>query len=136
VIVTVGPGADPTTLGPQPPHVLVTDFVAHELLLSHCSAIISQGGPATILAALEFGVPHLVLPQGADQFLNAPVLVASGAGLALMPPEATASGIAAATSRLLDDAPFAAASRRMQGELAAMPSADAVLAGHLAAPAG
>ena len=135
VIVTVGPAADPTTLGPQPPHVLVTDFVAHELLLPHCSAIISQGGPATILAALEYGIPHLVLPQGADQFLNAPVLVESGAGLALMPPEATAEGIAAATSRLLDDDSFAAAARRMQAELAAMPSADAVLAGRLAAAA-
>ena len=131
VVVTVGPGADPTILGPQRPHVLVTDFVAHELLLPHCTAIISQGGPATILAALEFGVPHLVLPQGADQFLNAPVLVGSGAGLALVPSEATADAIATATSSLLDDASFSTAAGRMQGELAAMPSPATVLAEQL-----
>ena len=101
VLVTVGPGADPASLGPRPPHVLVADFAPHELLLPHCTAIISQGGPATILAALDHGLPHLVLPQGADQFMNAPVLVSSGAGLALMPPEATAERVAEATTRLL-----------------------------------
>jgi hypothetical protein len=133
VIVTVGPGADPSSLGAQPDHVLVTDFVAHELLLPHCSAIISQGGPATILAALDHGIPHLVLPQGADQFLNAPVLEASGAGLALTPPEATADAIGAAMARLLDEASFTAAARRMQEELAAMPQPEAVLAEQLGA---
>ena len=90
VLVTVGPGADPASLGPRPAHVLVADFAPHELLLPHCTAIISQGGPATILAALDHGLPHLVLPQGADQFMNAPLLVDSGAGLALLPPEVTA----------------------------------------------
>ena len=118
-------------MGPQPPHILVTDFVAHELLLPHCTAIISQGGPATILAAIDHGLPHLVLPQGADQFMNAPVLEASGAGLALMPPAATAERIRAAISRLLDEAAFADAARRMQAELAAMPGADTVLAEQL-----
>ena len=103
VLVTVGPGADPASLGPRPPHVLVADFAPHELLLPHCTAIISQGGPATILAALDHGLPHLVLPQGADQFMNAPVLVDSGAGLALMPPEVTAERVAEATSRLLGE---------------------------------
>ena len=133
VIVTVGPGADPASLGSQPAHVLVTDFVAHELLLPHCSTIISQGGPATILAALDHGIPHLVLPQGADQFLNAPVLQASGAGLALMPAEATADRIGAAVGRLLEEPSFTEAARRMQVELSVMPGPEAVLAEQLGA---
>jgi UDP:flavonoid glycosyltransferase YjiC (YdhE family) len=136
VLVTVGPGADPAALGPRPPHVLVADFVPHELLLPHCTAIISQGGPATILAALDHGLPHLVLPQGADQFMNAPVLVDSGAGLALMPPEVTAERVAEATSRLLAAPGFAAATARMQAELATMPTADVVLEQQLAALTG
>jgi UDP:flavonoid glycosyltransferase YjiC (YdhE family) len=132
VLVTVGPGADPASLGPRPPHVLVADFAPHELLLPHCTAIISQGGPATILAALDHGLPHLVLPQGADQFMNAPVLVESGAGLALLPPEVTAATVAEAMSRLLGEPSFATAASRMQAELAAMPSAAAVLEQQLA----
>ena len=63
--------------------------------------------------------------------MNAPVLVASGAGLALMPPAATAERIRAAISRLLDEPAFADAARRMQAELAAMPGADTVLAEQL-----
>ncbi len=133
VLVTVGPGADPASLGSRPPHVLVTDFAPHELLLPHCTAIISQGGPATILAALDHGLPHLVLPQGADQFMNAPLLVDSGAGLALLPPEVDAERVAAATDRLLAEPGFAAAAGRMQAELAAMPTADVVLDQQLAA---
>jgi UDP:flavonoid glycosyltransferase YjiC (YdhE family) len=74
-----------------------------------------------------------VLPQGADQFMNAPVLVSSGAGLALLPPEVSADHVAEATSRLLGEPSFAAATSRMQAELAAMPSADVVLAQQLAA---
>jgi hypothetical protein len=72
VLVTVGPDTDPTRLGPQPPQVLVADFVAHELLLPHCDALVTQGGAGTTVAALCAGLPHLILPQGADQSSTAP----------------------------------------------------------------
>jgi UDP:flavonoid glycosyltransferase YjiC (YdhE family) len=132
VIVTVGPGRDPAVLGPQPAHVLVTDFVTHSLVLPRCAALISQGGPATILAALCHGLPHLILPQGADQFMNAPVAERAGVALFLPPPEATPANIAEATGRLLDDPRFAAAASRARAEIVAMPSADDVLAAVLA----
>ena len=57
VLVTVGPDTDPARLGPQPPQVLVADFVAHELLLPHCDALVTQGGAGTIVAALCAGRP-------------------------------------------------------------------------------
>jgi hypothetical protein len=132
VLVTLGPGADPHALGARPPHVLVADFAPHELLLPHCTALISQGGAGTILAALDHGLPHLVLPQGADQFMNAPVLVDSGAGLALPPAEATPERVADAVTRLLAEPGYRDAAHRMQAELAAMPTADVVLDQQLA----
>jgi UDP:flavonoid glycosyltransferase YjiC (YdhE family) len=132
VIVTVGPGRDPVVLGPQPRHVLVTDFLAHSLVLPRCAALVSQGGAGTILAALAHGLPHLILPQGADQFMNAPVAERAGVALFLPPAEATPANIAAATSRLLDDPRFAAAAASARAEIAAMPSADEVLAAALA----
>lgn len=73
-----------------------------------------------------------MLPQGADHFLNAPVLAASGAGLALVPTEATPDRIGAATARLLGEPSFAEAAPRMQSELLAMPPAASVLADQLA----
>ena len=136
VVVTVGPGQDPGVLGPQPDHVLVADFVSHSLLLPHCAALISQGGPATILAALVHGLPHLILPQGADQFLNAPIAEAAGIALALRPAEATPTAIAAAVRRLLSEPGFASAARRAQAEIAAMPTAADVLGTLLDATGG
>jgi UDP:flavonoid glycosyltransferase YjiC (YdhE family) len=135
VVVTVGPGQDPAVLGPQPGHVLVADFVTHSLLLPRCDVIVSQGGPATILAALDHGLPHLILPQGADQFLNAPLATAAGVALALDPDDATPAAIRDAVRRLLDEPGFATTAARARAEIAAMPSADDVLARLLRAPA-
>jgi UDP:flavonoid glycosyltransferase YjiC (YdhE family) len=131
VIVTVGPGRDPAVLGPQPAHVLVTDFATHSLVLPRCSALITQGGPATILAALCHGLPHLILPQGADQFMNAPVAERAGVALHLVPADATPANIAEATHRLLDDPRFTMTAEGARTEIAAMPSADDVLAAAL-----
>jgi len=129
VLVTVGPGADPATLGPQPPNVLVTDFSPHALLLPHCTAVVTQGGPATILAALCHGLPHLILPQGADQFLNAATAQRAGIALVLQPAELTPEAVTAAVRRLLDDRGLAAGARAMQAQIAAMPDAEMVLNG-------
>ena len=67
VLVTVGPDTDTARIGPQPPQVLVADFVAHELLLPHCDTLVTQGGAGTIVAALCAGLPHLILHQH-DQY--------------------------------------------------------------------
>ena len=47
-------------------------------------AVVTHGGAGTTLGALAFGVPLLVLPQGADQYANAERVVAAGAGRQLL----------------------------------------------------
>lgn len=132
VAVTVGPGTDVERLGPQPPNVLVTDFAPHALLLPHCTALVTQGGAGTILAALCAGLPHLILPQGADQFVNASTAQSAGVALQLGPSHATADAIATAVGRLLDDPDLARSVAAVQAEINEMPSADDVLATVLA----
>ncbi len=127
VLVALGPGADLDVLGPRPPHVLVADFVPHELVLPRCAALVTQGGAGTIVAALCHGVPHLILPQGADQFVNAETAERAGVALQLAPQHATPAAIAAAVGRLLDDDSIAGAARAASVEVADMPSADEVL---------
>jgi UDP:flavonoid glycosyltransferase YjiC (YdhE family) len=127
IIVTVGQDADPAVLGLQPAHVRVERYVPHALLLPRCSLVVSQGGSGTLLGALCHGLPHLMLPQGADQFLNAEAAVASGAALALTGDDVTAEAIRDSVRRLLDEPGFAVAARRVQAEIAAMPSAAQVL---------
>lgn len=127
VIVAVGPGSDVDRLGPQPPHVLVTDFAPHALLLPRCDALVTQGGAGTIVAALCHGVPHLILPQGADQFANATTAERAGVALQLLPDAATPDNIAAAVARLLEDRSIARTASRVANVIGSMPSADEVL---------
>ncbi|MBD2103167.1 glycosyltransferase [Leptolyngbya sp. FACHB-261] len=128
VLVTVGPGADPHCLGPQPDHVLVTDFAPHALLLPRCDALVTQGGAGTIVAALCHGLPHLILPQGADQFHNAATAERAGMALVLPPPQFTPDTVTTAVDQLLKDPALRQRCRAAQGEIATMPDEDAVLA--------
>ncbi len=127
VLVAAGPGTDPGRFGPQPRHVLVADFAPHALLLPRCTALATQGGAGTIVAALAHGLPHLILPQGADQFANGATAERAGVALTVPPPELTANAVAEAMARLLADPAFTGRARAVQAEIAAMPSAPQVL---------
>ena len=135
VIVALGPGADLRRLDPQPPSVLVADFVPHAALLPLCDAVITQGGAGTILAALCHGLPHLIVPQGADQFMNATTAERAGVALQIPPPALTSEAVTSVVGRLLDDDAIATNARRIQAEIGTMPTADEVLAALLPSPA-
>lgn len=128
VVVTVGPLGDPRRFGELPPHVLVRRHVPHAALLPFCAGTVSQGGAGILLGSLAHGLPQLVLPQGADQFVNADAAVRAGAALALRPEVVTAPAVRDAVARLLDEPGYAAAARTLQAEITAMPGADDVLA--------
>lgn len=136
VVVTVGPGVDPTTLGRQPDHVLVERYVAHARLLPHCDLVVSQGGAGILFGALAHGLPQLVLPQGADQYANAAAVARAGVGLALDGAAVTPPAIAGAARRLLTEPAFLAATTAVRSEIEAMPSADHVVAAIAALVAG
>jgi UDP:flavonoid glycosyltransferase YjiC (YdhE family) len=127
VIVALGPGTDPRRLGDQPAHVLVTHYAPHAALLPYCDGLITQGGAGTVLAALCHGLPHLILPQGADQFLNAAAAERAGVAVQLPPPALTPDAVTAAVERLLADDTLRANARRVQAEIADMPESGAVL---------
>lgn len=120
VIITVGPDNDPDALGPQPSNVHIERYIPQSLLLPYCDLVVNQGGTA-MLDILGHGLPMLVLPQGANQFHNAEVCVASGAGLSLLPSEVTPASVHRAVRRLLDDPAYRQAAQRVRDELASMP---------------
>lgn len=132
LLVTVGPQGDPASLGPQPPHVVVSRWVAQTLVFPRCDVVVSHGGSGTFLGALAHGLPQLCLPQAADQFRNAGAGVRAGAALALLPGEAEPAAIRTAVGRLLGEPSFRAAARGIAADIAAMP-APAEVAGVLAA---
>jgi UDP:flavonoid glycosyltransferase YjiC (YdhE family) len=127
VVVTCGPGVDPTAFGLQPANVLIAPYLPHALLLPRCDLVVSQGGAGIMLGALAHGIPHLMLPQGADQFIDADVCAGAGAALAIAPDAFDAPAVRAAATRVLAEPAFAVAARRLGARVRAMPAAGRVL---------
>jgi UDP:flavonoid glycosyltransferase YjiC (YdhE family) len=119
LIVTVGLDNDPDTLRPWPANACVERFIPQSELLPRCSAVVSHGGSGTVLGALAHGLPQLVLPQSADNFINAELIERSGLGQRLLPDDVTAASIARSVAGVLADPTPA---RRAAAEIAAMPA--------------
>jgi UDP:flavonoid glycosyltransferase YjiC (YdhE family) len=132
LVVTSGPDTDPSWFGPQPPNVLIAPYLPHTLLLPTCALVVSQGGAGIMLGALAHGLPQLMLPQGADQFVNAESCTATGVALAIAPDGVTAGAVHAAARRLLTEPSFATGAAALRVEIEAMPGADQVLEGLVA----
>jgi UDP:flavonoid glycosyltransferase YjiC (YdhE family) len=123
VLVATGSTGDPGVLGPLPDNAHVERWVAQSLVLQQAALVICHGGAGTTLGSLAQGVPVLVLPQGADQYIIGDRLVASGAGLRLLPAQVTAAAIRHAAVQLLKpNSTYRIAARQVQAQIAAMPS--------------
>ena len=121
IVVTVGRQNDPELLGRQPSNVHVHQYIPQEQLLPHCAAVVTHGGAGSTLGALAFGLPLLVVPQGADHYFNADRVVAAGAAVQLMPDRLTADATRDAVRTLLHDPTFRTAAHRIMNEIDAMP---------------
>ena len=120
-LVTVGPEGDPASLGALPDSVRVERFVPQGALLPHLDVVAHHAGSGTLLGALSHGLPQLLLPHGADQFMNAEALVARGAARRLLPEEITAEAVAEAIQALLDEPGYRRVAEDLAEEIAAMP---------------
>jgi UDP:flavonoid glycosyltransferase YjiC (YdhE family) len=102
VLVAVGPG-DPSALGPVPGNVHVEGFVPQAQVLRDAALVVHHGGSGTTLGAAAHGLPQLLLPQGADQFVNAEALASQGAGLSLTGDDLTPDAVSACALALLGE---------------------------------
>lgn len=123
VVVTVGADQDPGALAPAPENARVERFIPQAELLPRCSAVIHHGGSGTMFGSLAHGVPQVVIPQGADNFLNGDLVAGAGAGKVLIPGEVTPERVRDAVRSVLEEASYADAARRLATEVAAMPAA-------------
>jgi UDP:flavonoid glycosyltransferase YjiC (YdhE family) len=112
------------SLGELPENVRVTGWVPLGALVETCAAAIHHGGSGTTLTIVEAGIPQIVLPQGADQFVNAGWVRERGAGIV---PE---SGVvdAGLVKQLLTDDTLGGAAAVLRAELHAMPSPASLVA--------
>jgi UDP:flavonoid glycosyltransferase YjiC (YdhE family) len=65
--------------------MLYQDAVPHEWLFPRCKTIVHHGGAGTAAAALQAGVPGIIVPHGADQAFWGRRIASIGAGPAPIP---------------------------------------------------
>jgi MGT family glycosyltransferase len=123
LIVTTGEHRDAGTLRLQgiPSNAHVTRWLSHGELLPRCSAVITVGGKATILAALEAGRPLVLVPTTWDKPDNSRRVTETGAGVRVARRRCTPETLRSAVRRVLDDPRYGENARRMASRLSAAP---------------
>ena len=107
VIITTGKHRDPSTLdlglNPLPPNIHVRQWVPLNPLLPKLSAMVTIGGPSTMMPAIQLGVPVVIVPFAWDHPETGWRLQASGAGIHLLPQDCTPENMRQALERVLRD---------------------------------
>ena len=128
VIATLGRQLDPERFGPQPANVHIERFVPQSLVLPGCDLVISHGGSGSVVGALAYGLPSLLLPMGADQPHNARRCEQLGVARVLDSREATPDDIQGAVASLLADPRYRQRASQLRAEIAALPHPRAAVA--------
>ena len=136
---------DPSRFVPQPANVAILPFLAHgelRTLLPHVDLCINHAGYGSVMDALLYGIPLVLLPLTSDGPMNTQMCLSTGVtpelpspawgispkGLPVVRPEKlTPFILRQAVIQALEDPTYRAAARRMQAELAARPGLKRVL---------
>lgn len=121
LVVTVGEHIDPAELGPQPGNVHIARYVPQALVLPRASAVVSHAGSGTVLGALAYGLPLVLLPLGADQLRNARRCEQLGVGRVLEAYRSTPRSIRDAVATVLAEPGYRHAARTVRDEIARLP---------------
>jgi MGT family glycosyltransferase len=108
----------------------IVESAPHTVVMREAALVVTHGGHGTVMRALINRVPMLVIPHGRDQNDNAVRITERGAGLSLMPQQASMEAIRAACARLLNESEFRANARRL-GDLVAADAENSKVADEL-----
>lgn len=98
----LNPRAVKTAVGPSAARVLVRRTLPHHEIIPELKLLICHGGANTLMKALHFGIPALVIPLGAEQRSNGARLVHAGIGRMILPNRLTAASVRHEVRTLLD----------------------------------
>lgn len=121
VLLTVGPSIDVESLGSIPANVDLKPYVPQADVLRHCDAVVCHGGSGTVLAAYSQGLPVVLVPQGTDQFRNAPFYAQSGAAIVLQPDQFGADALRDALEKVLTTTGYRLAAEQLRTSISKMP---------------
>jgi UDP:flavonoid glycosyltransferase YjiC (YdhE family) len=88
LIITVGRSQDPRQFDPLPEHVYVEQFIPQAALMPYCDLVMANGGVGTLMIALTYGLPLIVIPLAGHLLLHAQRVRQLGIGQSLKLPPA------------------------------------------------
>jgi UDP:flavonoid glycosyltransferase YjiC (YdhE family) len=106
-----------------PGNAIALDAADHDALMARAAMVVTHGGHGTMMRALKYGLPMLVMPgMAADQAPNAAVVEEIGAGRSLSQ-DASVEAIRAAAAGLLATPAFAMKAREIAKEMTSVDGA-------------
>ena len=121
VLLVVGPATDPDALRPTPTNVVVRRSIPQLKALRQAAVFVTHGGMNSVLEALHFGVPMVVIPQQVEQLLIGRAVADRGAGVLLRHHlrrgDIPAEQIRASVEALLHEAAWTASARSLAAAL-------------------
>jgi UDP:flavonoid glycosyltransferase YjiC (YdhE family) len=122
--VIVALGADPSTLGPIDPDVVVRAYLPMSVVLPTADAVVFHGGSGTLTSALAAGRPLVITPIAADQLDNADRALAAGVARVVPLAEVDPETVRDAMTAVLHDPRYRERAAAVAAEIAAMPGPD------------
>lgn len=106
VVLSVGTKTDTSTLVRIPDNFLVHPHVPQLEVLEHADVFVTHGGMNSVMEAIYYGVPMVVVPQQPEQAMTAARVAELGLGVALEPGQVTAGALRDAVATISGDAGY------------------------------
>jgi UDP:flavonoid glycosyltransferase YjiC (YdhE family) len=120
-LLVVGPNVDPGSLGPLPPSMRALPYVPQRAVLDRCALVVCHGGYGTVLDAIDAAVPLVVMPFGADQYINGESIERLQIGRMLGEEELSARSLRAVVRDVLDSEQFVSRVRSLRDDWQRLP---------------
>jgi UDP:flavonoid glycosyltransferase YjiC (YdhE family) len=124
VILTTGLNIDPALFGAQPSHIHIERYIPQSLLMPHTDLVINHGGSGTVRDALKHGLPMVIIPVEADQFVNTKRCAELGVAWTIAPDRRTPEAIREAAQKVLQDPSYRRNAQKVRAEMEALPGLD------------
>lgn len=113
IVLAVGKRTNVDALGMVPGNFIVKEFVPQLELLQRAALLVTHGGMNSVSEALCYGVPLLVIPQTADQFMVGQRIQQHGAGKTMRRGTVTAQKLRSIAEEILAQPVYQRASAQL-----------------------
>lgn len=114
VVLSVGARTQIADLGKIAENFVVANYIPQTEVLQHAKLFVTHGGMNSVHEGLYYGVPLIVIPQGADQPVIAKQVTHIGAGIELQMQSLTAQQLREAVDHVLTTASYLTAVAEMK----------------------